>query len=94
MANLFDLGLVFMVGLLMAVFYAYHLEEIMQEDSNLTITKQSSDGSMEIIVKKGKKIEAMRVTAEAAEGRGQRLGVAYRLGDGSLIYVPDTGGKP
>lgn len=89
-ANLFDLGLVFMVGLLMAVFYAYHLEEIMQQDSNLTITKQSNDGTMEIVVKKGKKIEAMKLTTEDSEGKGQRLGIAYRLADGSLIYVPDN----
>ena len=88
-ANLFDLGLVFIVGLLLALFGAMHLEELLQEDSDLTITKQSADGRMEIIIKKGKKIEAMKVTENKAKGKGQRPGTAYRLPDGSMVYVPE-----
>jgi hypothetical protein len=88
-ANLFDLGLVFIVGLLLALFGAYHLEELLREDSELTITKQTADGVMEIIVKKGKKIEAMRVSESKAKGKGERLGTAYRLEDGSFVYVPE-----
>ena len=84
-ANLFDLGLVFI-----AVLVAYRLEDLMKEDSNMTVTRQNSDGTMDIVVKQGKKIEAMRVTAEPSQGKGQRLGVAYRLADGSLVYVPDA----
>lgn len=89
-ANLFDLGLVFIVGLLLALFGAYHLEDLLKEDSEITITKQSANGDMEIIVKKGKKIEAMKITREKAKGKGQRLGTAYRLEDGSMIYVPES----
>ena len=89
-ANLFDLGLVFIVGLLMALFGAMHLEELLQEDSELTITKQSADGRMVVIIKKGKKIEAMKVTENKAKGKGHRLGTAYRLPDGSMVYVPET----
>lgn len=88
-ANLFDLGLVFMVGLLLALFGAYHLEDLLKENSEVTITKQSPDGAMEIIVKKGKKVDVMTVTDERASGKGQRLGIAYQLADGSFIYVPD-----
>ena len=84
----FDVGLVFIVGLLMALFGAYHMEDLLQEDPEVTITKQSANGDMEIIIKKGKKMEAMKVTKEKAKGRGQRLGVAYRLEDGSMVYVP------
>lgn len=89
-ANLFDLGLVFIVGLLVSLFGAYHLEDLLKQDSEVTITKQSSNGQLEIITKQGKKIEAVRVTKEAAKGKGQRLGIAYRLQDGSLVYVPET----
>lgn len=88
-ANLFDLGLVFMVGLLLALFGAYHLEDLLKEDSEVTITKQSPNGAMEIIVKKGTQVDAMKVTEEQARGKGQRLGIAYQLADGSFIYVPD-----
>ncbi|HET98398.1 MAG TPA: DUF2149 domain-containing protein [Desulfurivibrio alkaliphilus] len=88
-ANLFDLGLVFVVGLLLALFGAFHLEDLLQQDSQVTITKQSASGAMEIIIKDGKKIEAMKVSPEQAKGKGQRLGTAYRLEDGSMIYVPE-----
>ena len=89
-ANLFDVGLVFIVGLLMALFGAYHMEDLLKEDSEVTITKMSANGDMEIIIKKGKKIEAMKITKEKAKGRGQRLGVAHRLEDGSMVYVPES----
>ncbi len=88
-ANLFDLGLVFIVGLLIAIFSAYHLEDLFVEDSNLTIMKRVDKGRLEIITKKGKKIQAKRITKEMIEGKGQRLGTAYRLEDGSMVYVPE-----
>lgn len=88
-ANLFDLGLVFIVGLLLALFATYHLEDLLEEKSQVTITKQSANGELEIITKKGKKIEAMKVSKQKAKGRGERLGTAYRLADGSMVYVPE-----
>ena len=88
-ANLFDLGLVFIVGLLIALFGAYHLEDLLSQDSHMTLVKKSADGQMEIIEKKGTKISAMKVTKDKAKGRGQRLGTAYQLEDGSMVYIPD-----
>jgi hypothetical protein len=88
-ANLFDIGLVFIVGLLMTLFSAYQLQDLFDETSEMTIMKQSASGEMQIIVKKGKEIKATRVTQETARGKGNRLGVAYRLEDGSMVYVPD-----
>jgi len=93
-ANLFDLGLVFIVGLMLALFGAFHLEDLLNPDADLTITKQSASGELEIITKKGKKIEAVKVTSKQTSGRGQRLGIAYRLEDGAMVYVPETGGEP
>jgi hypothetical protein len=88
-ANLFDLGLVFIVGLMLALFGAFHLEDLLKKDSEMTITRQSSDGEMEIITKKGTRIDAVKMTREQAKGRGMRLGTAYRLEDGSMVYVPE-----
>ncbi len=88
-ANLFDIGLVFIVGLIITLFTAYHLQELFSEKSEITIMKKSKNEEIEIITKKGKKIKAVKVTKKKAEGRGQRLGVAYRLEDGSMVYVPD-----
>ncbi len=89
-ANLFDLGLVFIVGLIFTLFSAYHLQDLFDKKSELTIMKQSKSGQTEIITKKGKKIEARKVTKKEAKGRGERLGTAYRLEDGTMIYVPDN----
>lgn len=88
-ANLFDIGLVFIVGLIITLFTAYHLQELFSENSEITIMKKSADEELEVITKKGKKIKAVKVTKKKAEGRGERLGVAYRLEDGSMVYVPD-----
>ena len=88
-ANLFDIGLVFIVGLIVTLFTAYHLQDLFSEKSEITIVKKSKDRDMGIITKKGKKISAVKVTKQKAQGRGERLGVAYKLDDGSMIYVPD-----
>lgn len=88
-ANLLDLGLVFMVGLLITVFSAYHMQDLFSKNSEMTIMKKKPNGQMEIITKKGTKINARKVTKKQSQGRGERLGTAYRLEDGSMIYVPD-----
>lgn len=88
-ANLFDIGLVFIVGLIITLFTAYHLQDLFSEKSEITIMKKNKNEELEIITKKGKKIKAVKVTKKKAEGRGERLGVTYRLEDGSMVYVPD-----
>ena len=93
-ANLFDIGLVFIVGLLMTLFSAYRLQDLFDQTSQMTIMKQKASGEMEIITKKGTKIKATRVSREKAKGMGNRLGIAYRLEDGSMVYVPDPSGMP
>jgi len=89
-ANLFDLGLVFIVGLILTIFSAFHLSDLFNENSEITIMKKDSRGELEIITKKGKKIKAIKITKDKAIGRGERLGTAYRLEDGSMVYVPEV----
>ena len=88
-ANLFDIGLVFIVGLLITLFSAYRLQDLFDRTSEMTIMKQNASGEMEVIIKQGTQIKATKVTRETARGMGNRLGVAYRLEDGSMVYVPD-----
>ncbi len=88
-ANLFDIGLVFIVGLLMTLFSAYRLQDLFDQTSEMTIMKQTASGEMEIITKKGTRVKAMKVSKARASGQGQRLGIAYRLADGSMVYVPE-----
>ena len=88
-ANLFDIGLVFIVGLLMTLFSAYHLQDLFDQTSEMTIMKRHQTGEMEIITKKGTKVKAMKVSKSKASGKGERLGIAYRLEDGTMVYVPE-----
>ncbi len=88
-ANLFDVGLVFIVGLLMTLFSAYRLQDLFSEKSDMTIIKKTESDELQIITKKGTRIKAMKVTKSKAKGGGERLGTAYRLQDGTMVYVPD-----
>ncbi|MBU4312089.1 MAG: DUF2149 domain-containing protein [Candidatus Omnitrophica bacterium] len=89
-ANLFDVGLVFIVGLFLALMTVYHIMDFFSERSEITIVKKNEEGQMEIITKKGKEIKVERVTDKKIGGEeGVRLGTAYQLKDGRMIYVPD-----
>jgi len=88
-ANLFDIGLVFIVGLIVTLFSTYRLHDLFNEESEMTIVKKNKNGEMEIITKSKRKVEALKVSKTMGEGEGHRMGVAYRLEDGTMVYVPD-----
>ena len=88
-ANLFDASVVFIVSMMVALFAATHMRELLDPSSEVTITKKGADGSLEIVTKKGKEIKVQRVTDQHLSGEGQRLGTAFRLADGRVVYVPE-----
>lgn len=88
-ANLFDVGLVFIVGLLFALISAYSLIEIFTPESELTIVKKKQNGEFELISKKGKEVKIKKLTTSKLKGEGKRPGTAYRLKDGKVVYIPD-----
>jgi hypothetical protein len=45
---------------------------------------------MEIIEKSKKEVKVKKMTPEKKSGSGTRLGVAYQLPDGSVVYVPEA----
>lgn len=88
-ANLFDVSVVFIVSMMIALFMAYNLLEMLNPKAEITITKKTPDGKIEILTKKGKEIKVQRVTDKRLSGEGIRLGTAYQLKDGRVIYVPE-----
>lgn len=89
-ANLFDVSVVFIVGLMVSLFSVYRMGDLVNPDTEVTMVMTNASGEQEIITKKGTQIEAYRVTTESlAGGDGERLGIAYRLPDGQVIYVPE-----
>ena len=90
-ANLFDVSVVFIVGLMISLFSVYRMGGLLDPETEVTMVLTSPNGDQEIITRKGTKIEAYRVTADAVSGGdGVRLGIAYRLPDGQVIYVPEV----
>ena len=53
------------------------------------MVRKTAKGEMTLVSKKGRKIKAVKITPEQAAGRGTRLGTAYKLEDGSVVYVPE-----
>src|SRR5690606_12405860 len=91
-ANLFDVSVVFIVGLMISLFSVYRMGDLVNPDTEVTMVMTNAQGEQEIITKRGTEIEAYRVTADSlAGGDGERLGIAYRLPDGQVIYVPEGG---
>jgi hypothetical protein len=88
-ANLFDVSVVFIVGLMITLFSIYRMGDLVDAQSEVTVVKTNAQGEREIIMKKGTEIKAYKVTDKAMSGNGERLGVAYRLSNGQIIYVPE-----
>lgn len=42
-----------------------------------------------MIIKKGEKIERYKASDTIGKGEGSKAGVAYRMKDGSFVYVPE-----
>lgn len=94
-ANLFDASIIFAVGIMIALIQAFSLTQMLDPNSEFTIVKKdAATGQIEVIEKKQKEIKVKKMSADEKSGAGLRLGVAYQLPDGSVVYVPEESGKP
>ena len=92
LTNLFDVAMVFAVALMVALVTHLNLAEMLTEE-DFTIVKNPGKENMEIIQKKGEKIEKFKASQNQEQDpnkpRGKRIGVAYQLENGEIIYVPE-----
>jgi hypothetical protein len=89
-ANLFDASIVFAVGLMVALIQAFSLAQLLDPNSEFTIMhRDARTGQMEIVEKNRRQVKVRKITPEKKAGVGVRLGIAYRLPDGSVVYVPE-----
>lgn len=86
--NLIDLFLVIIAALLIAVAQNPLLTPFSQRD--VTVITDPGKPTMELMVKKGEKIERYKASGEIGQGDGVKVGAAYRLQDGSFVYVPES----
>lgn len=84
--NLIDVFLVVIAALLISI-AQNPLNPFNSED--VTVIKNAGKKNMEIIMKKGKKISKYKSEGKIGEGEGEKAGVAYKLKDGSIVYVPE-----
>ncbi len=85
--NLIDIFLVIMAALLITVALNPLLSQIGRRD--VTVITDAGKPGMEIVVKQGEKIEHYKASGQIGSGDGNKAGVAYRMKDGSIVYVPE-----
>ncbi|HUY87867.1 MAG TPA: DUF2149 domain-containing protein [Pirellulales bacterium] len=85
LANLFDVWMVFAVALLLALASYYHLPELTARST----ADNAERKALEATDRQQVQVERVRLTEEQLGGEGRRLGTAYRLKSGEVVYVPD-----
>ncbi len=89
--NLFDVAMVFAVSLMVAMVLNMNMAEMFSNES-FTVVKNPGKENMEIITKEGRQINTYKASGKASEDgaqKGRRLGTAYELENGEIIYVPE-----
>lgn len=85
--NLIDIFLVIIAALLITVAQNPLLDPFRKQD--VTIITDPGTPAMEMIVKQGEKIEKYKASGAIGQGEGEKAGIAYRMKDGSMVYVPE-----
>ena len=82
-SNLFDVAMVFAVALMVALVSRYNMTEMFSQE-DFTMVKNPGKDNMEIITK-----YTPSEDSDPSSGKGKRVGVAYELENGDIIYVPE-----
>ena len=92
LVNLFDAAMVFAVALMVAFAIQSRMTEFLTSE-DATFVKNAGKKDMEIIVKKNNRITRYKSDRTSGSGKGRRVGIAYRLESGEVIYVPEEDSK-
>ena len=90
-SNLFDVAMVFAVALMVALVTRYNMTEMFSQE-DFTMVKNPGKENMEIITKEGEKINRYTPSEDQDSKnstKGRRVGIAYELENGEIIYVPE-----
>lgn len=91
LTNLFDVAMVFAVALMVALVTRFDMTEMFSKE-DFTMVKNPGTEQMEIITKKGDKIEKYTPSKDKEQSngsKGKKVGIAYQLESGEIIYVPE-----
>lgn len=56
---------------------------------DVVVIRNAGKPDMELMVKQGQELRHYQSSGRIGEGQGMKAGVAYRLEDGSMVYVPE-----
>ncbi len=89
-SNLFDVAMVFAAALMVALVSRYNMTEMFSQE-DFTMVKNPGKENMEIITKEGEKINRYTPSEDSdkSSNKGKRVGSAYELENGDIIYVPE-----
>ncbi|GAA0879184.1 hypothetical protein GCM10009119_21520 [Algoriphagus jejuensis] len=82
--------MVFAVALMVALVTRFNMTEVFSQE-DFTMVKNPGKENMEIITKKGEEITRYKSNDNSSGdgNKGKRVGVAYELENGEIIYVPE-----
>ena len=83
--NLIDVFLV-VIGMLMIAVIDNPMNPFAQD--KLTIIRHEGQPDMEILTKEGQKLTRFKASGATGQGDGEKAGTAWRLKDGTMVYVP------
>ena len=90
-SNLFDVAMVFAVALMVALVTRYNMTEMFSQE-DFTMVKNPGKDNMEIITKEGQTINKYTPSQDQEKKsgkKGKKVGIAYELDNGEIIYVPE-----
>ena len=90
-SNLFDAAMVFAVALMVALVTRFNMTEMFSQE-DFTMVKNPGKENMEIITKEGQEINRYTPSEDqdkASGKKGRKVGIAYELENGEIIYVPE-----
>lgn len=84
--NIIDVFLVIIAVLLIAVM-ENPLNPFATQD--VVVIRNPGQPNMEMLIREGQQLKQYRSSGQIGEGQGAKAGTAYRMKDGSMVYVPE-----
>jgi hypothetical protein len=89
--NIVDVFLVIIAVLLIAVI-ENPLNPFATQD--VIVIKNPGKPDMGMVIKEGDELKEYKSSGQIGEGRGAKAGTAYRMKNGSMVYVPEQAARP
>jgi len=87
-ANLFDVAMIFAVGLLVMMMMYVNMPELLTSQ-DVTIVKNPGQDDMQIIIKNETEIEVLNMTDESVTTMGKLVASLYETEGGATVYVEE-----